>query len=177
MFRNRRSLYSMKNSLQKDLEKYLIDKQKSHYRYVYSIVRQEADALDIVQDSILKALKKYHQLKNVDTLNAWFYRILTTSTYDFLRKNNRSGILVPDLEDMNLDPTLDKYQDIDLETAIASLTVKEQTALRFRYYEDMKFEELALVLNENISTVKTRIYTTLKKLRTMLKQDFKEGEQ
>ena len=167
----------MKNNLQKHLELYLIDKQQAHYRYVYGMVKQEADTLDIIQDSIFKSLKKCHQLKDIDHLNAWFYRILTTTTYDFLRKHKRDGILVPDVEDIQVKTSMDTYEDIDLKTALSSLTVKEQAALRFRYYEDMKFEEVALILNENISTVKTRIYSALKKLRTLMNQDFEEEEQ
>lgn len=167
----------MKKTLQKDLELYLIEKQQAHYRYVYNIIKHQEDSLDVIQESIFKALKKCHQLKDKDKMNAWFYRILMTTSYDYLRKHKNHQVLLPEITDRYLEPHFDHYADIDLSNALASLSAKEQTVIHFRYYEDMKIEDIAIILNENTNTVKTRIYSTLQKLRTLLKHDFKEVKQ
>ncbi|QRN84666.1 RNA polymerase sigma factor [Clostridia bacterium] len=156
------------------LELYLLKKQQDHYRYVYSIIKHRDDALDVVQESILKALKSYHQLKDTTKINAWFYRILMTTSYDYLRKNKKYNTQLSEVSKLHLSSYFDQYADIDLADAISTLSVNEQTALYFRYYEDMKNEDIAKLLGENINTVKTRIYGALKKLYPLLEPNIKE---
>lgn len=44
--------------IEKNVEAYLIENQQAHYRYVYGMIKNPTDAMDILQDSIVKALKK-----------------------------------------------------------------------------------------------------------------------
>lgn len=156
------------------LELYLLEKQQAHYRYVYSIIKHREDALDVLQESILKALKNFHKLKNITKINAWFYRILMTTSYDYLRKKKNRNTQLLEISDLNLEPCFDHYANIDLADAISSLSANEQAVLYFRYYEDMKIEDIANLLEENINTVKTRIYSALKKLHPLLEANVKE---
>ena len=52
--------------------------------------------------------------------------------------------------------------------ALESLEPQNRTIVVLRYCEDMKLEDIALAVNENLSTVKTRLYRSLKKLRINL---------
>ena len=62
----------------------------------------------------------------------------------------------------------DVYQETDLKNALESLEPQNRTIVVLRYCEDMKLEDIALAVNENLSTVKTRLYRSLKKLRINL---------
>ncbi|MBP3576767.1 MAG: RNA polymerase subunit sigma-24, partial [Lachnospiraceae bacterium] len=44
----------------------------------------------------------------------------------------------------------------------------DKLVIELRFFEDKKLEEIALVLEENVSTVKSRLYRSLKKMRVML---------
>ena len=55
--------------------------------------------------------------------------------------------------------------------AIDRLSFQEQTVVKLRYFEDMKLEEIAQVLGENVNTVKARLYRTLRKLRVVLEEE------
>ena len=62
----------------------------------------------------------------------------------------------------------DAYENVDLQKAIESLEKEDRTVVILRYYEDMKLEDIAKILNENLSTVKSRLYRSMKKLKLQL---------
>jgi RNA polymerase sigma-70 factor, ECF subfamily len=59
----------------------------------------------------------------------------------------------------------DHYADLDLQKALEGLSVKYKTVVVLRFFEDLKLEEIAEVLEENVSTIKTRLYKALQLLR------------
>jgi RNA polymerase sigma-70 factor (ECF subfamily) len=62
----------------------------------------------------------------------------------------------------------DRYEDFDLKNALDQLPEKYRTVIVLRFFEDLKIEEIAEVLDENANTIKTRLYTSLNKLRLTL---------
>lgn len=154
----------------KSVEAYLIDNQQAHYRYIYGMVKNPADAMDILQDSIVKALKKYRQLEDIDKVKPWFYRVMTTTAYDFLRKQKRQLPTADEEIEQRMEPSVDAYTDPDLGDALAKLSFYEQTILRLKYFEEMTFTQIATVMDENVNTVKTKLYRTLDNLKISLNE-------
>mgnify|MGYP000148309010 FL=1 len=64
----------------------------------------------------------------------------------------------------------DHYEDIDLKRALDSLPDLYRSIVVLRYFEDLTLEEIAGILNENLSTVKTRLYKSLKLLRVEMSE-------
>ena len=62
----------------------------------------------------------------------------------------------------------DEYVDFDLQRALDSLPEQDRAVVILKYFEDKKLEEIAEILNENISTIKSRLYRSMKKLRIKL---------
>jgi len=62
----------------------------------------------------------------------------------------------------------DQYEDFDLQQALEKLPTMSKTIITLRFFEDMTFEEIAQILDQNINTVKTRFYTSIRKLRIEL---------
>ena len=62
----------------------------------------------------------------------------------------------------------DVYQETDLKKCPREPGTSKPYIVVLRYCEDMKLEDIALAVNENLSTVKTRLYRSLKKLRINL---------
>ena len=60
------------NSIYKKLSNHLIQNQDKFYRLSYTYLRNENDALDIVQNAILKALEKYKDIKNIEEYKSAF---------------------------------------------------------------------------------------------------------
>ena len=149
----------------------LVEREQEYlYRMAFLYVRQEQDALDVVQESIVKALAKSDTLRRPEYLKTWFYRILLNESMNHHRRAKR---LVP-LEDTLLEtpaPARDPGERLDLYDAIERLDWKEQTVVRLRFFEDMKLEEIAAIMHMNLSTVKSRLYKALKLLRLDLEED------
>ncbi len=159
------SFVMTKNEKFKRVEQFLIENQNAHYRLAYSYVKNKENALDIVQESIFKALQSIDRLDEIEYLKTWFYRILVNTSIDFIRKHRRITVMDDDVLDGYLPQTEDVQTDMDLLDALDSLTAYEKSLIILRFFEDLKIDEVAAVLDENVNTVKTRLYRTLKKLR------------
>lgn len=59
---------------------------------------------------------------------------------------------------------LEQYGDMDLKAAVVRLPEQEKALIILRFYEDKQLSEIADILAENLTTVKSRLYRTLKKL-------------
>ncbi len=154
---------------------FIIENKENFYRLAFSYVKNREDALDIVQDSIHKAIKSYHTLQNENVLKSWFYRIVVNTSLDFLRKHKRVTILDDETMEYLSQGEEDKYDNIDLARALEQLPSEYRTIIILRYFEDLKIEEVAAVLEENTNTIKTRLYKALKLLRIEMKDDYVVG--
>ena len=142
----------------------LLENYESYYRLAFSYVHQEADAMDIVQEGAYKAMLKADTLKNEKFAGTWVYRIIINEAKEYLRKNKRDYVEL----DENLASVQEYYRDMDLEKALDKLQESEKALIILRYYEDKQLGEIAEIFQENLNTIKSRLYRTLKKLREEL---------
>lgn len=160
----------MKNSRELLVEKLLIENYEKYYRLAFSYVHHEEDAMDIVQEGAYKAMLKWESLERENFAETWIYRIMLNEIFSFLRKRSRDQERRTDddcLEKMPADVPDDR---LSLREALDRLPPKEKALVELRYFEDLKLEEIAGVLDENLSTVKSRLYRTLQKLRITLEE-------
>lgn len=131
------------------------------YRIAFSYVRSEADAQDIVQESAYKAIYFSGKLKNPEYARTWICRIVINEAVSFLRKRKKEQT-----EPIDKELAGREAEDMtDLRNALEKLQPEEKTVIILRYFEDMKLEEIAEVCEESLSTIKSRLYRTLRKLR------------
>ncbi len=157
--------------MDKEFENYLVSNKEKFYRLAYSYMHNKEDALDVVQDAVCKGIKSYKRLENQNALKTWFYRIIVNTALDLLRSRNKV-ISLESIESLKEDEgRLDGYDDFDLKKALDGLSPKYKSVVILKYFEDMKLEDIAIVLNEKLSTVKTRLYTALKRLRIELAEE------
>ncbi|WP_336785573.1 RNA polymerase sigma factor [Paenibacillus sp. MMO-177] len=147
----------------------ITENKENIYRLAYSYVKNKEDALDIVQDSIYKAMTSIELLKDTASVKSWFYRIVANTSLDFLRKHKRVHPMDREKLEFYALGAEDSYMDIDLVRTLADLPCKYREVVVLRYFEDLKIEEVAEVLHENVNTVKTRLYQALRLLRIKLK--------
>jgi RNA polymerase sigma-70 factor (ECF subfamily) len=143
------------------------EKKQSIYRMAYSYTHNVEDALDIVQETVYKAYVSIAKLKNPEFFGTWFYRIAVNCALDFVKKNNKIVILTDDvLENMTGHSVTEDTEDsITLEQALGTLSEKYRTVVVLRFFEELSLEEIATVLEIPISTVKSRLYRALEKLK------------
>ena len=156
---------------EEQLTAYLVENQARFYRLAYSYLKNREEALDAVQIAVCRALEKQDSLQKPDAVRTWFYRILVNVCTDRLRDRRREAPVAPE----DLDPG--SYEDPlpsddTLAHRVEALPPELRTVVKLRFYEELPLKEISAVLNCPLSTVKTRLYTGLKKLRVSL-----EGEE
>ncbi|MDD3270205.1 MAG: RNA polymerase sigma factor [Syntrophomonadaceae bacterium] len=152
---------------------YIISNQENYYRLAYSYVKNRNDALDIVHDSICKAMTTRHTPHKPEEIKPWFYRVVVNTALDFLRKQKSFGLVGEDALEL-YNSAEDTYEDLDLSKALDSLSPNYRSIIVLRYFEDLKIEDIAAILGENVNTIKTRLYSALKKLRLHLDNEREE---
>lgn len=143
--------------------------QKSLYRLAYSYTKNEQDALDIMQDSIQKGWLALHKLTKQEQMKSWFYTILVRTAIDLLRKQKRVD-LIGDESLLQLCEQ-DTYQNIDLQQALDHLPLHQREVIVLRYFEDLKIEDVAQILQIPLSTAKSRLYRALQLLKIELEME------
>ena len=154
----------MKHEKEELISRMLLDNYQKYYRLAYSYVHNEDDAMDIVQEGTYKAILHADALRKEEYAGTWIYRIMMNEAVNFVRKNRRDYTEVE--EDMAT--VEDRYQDFDLRKAIDALPEEERAIIILRFFEDLTIEQVAQVLQKNVSTVKSRLYRILDKLKIEL---------
>lgn len=137
--------------------------QEQFYKVAFSYVKSREDALDIVQEAIYKALKSYRKIKHPEYIRTWFYRILVNAAITHIRRNQK--ILI--VEDMP-DPGHEPKSYLDLYNALDYLNPDDKTIIILRYFEDLKFKDIAEITGLNLNTIKTKHKKILKILKEQL---------
>ena len=155
----------MEQTVQQQLTDFIVAHQEDFYRLAYSHVKNRDAALDVVQESIVKALSKADGLRRAESLKPWFYRILINESMNYYRYTRRLTPLEEAAEAAA--PAGDHAARLDLLAAIDRLDPRDQLIIRLRFFEEMKLEEIAQAAGLNLNTVKSRLYKGLRKLREL----------
>ena len=160
----------------KDLiEAIILEKYQQYYRLAYSYVHNEADASDIVQNGAYKALRSSYTLEQVQYAETWVYRIMLNECFQYLKRPSvLSYEAIQEENGIETEVTEDPDQNLDLQRALETLSDRDRVVIILKYFEDKKLEEIADILEENVSTVKSRLYRSIKKLRMILSEETNE---
>ncbi len=146
------------------IEQLLLKNYNKYYRLACSYVHNDADAGDIVQNGAYKAILNSNKLQNIEYAETWIYRIMMNEIFAKYREKEMVS-----LEAVSFDRGKeDEYENVDLQKAIQSLDKEDRAVVVLRYFEDLKLEDIAKILDENLSTVKSRLYRSMKKLKLQL---------
>ena len=151
---------------EKYVEQILLSEYNRYFRLAMSFVHNEADACDIVQNGAYKAIRGSKTLKNKEYAGTWIYRIMLNEIFRFYKDEKHISI-----EEVPEEGYEDNYENFDLRKALDSLPERDKAVVELRYFEDLKLEEIAEILKENVSTVKSRLYRSIEKLRIKMQEE------
>ncbi len=155
------------NEVRKKVEEELTANYPKYYRLAYSYVRNEPDALDIVQESAYKAMKGCESVKDETVIATWIYRIVINTALDVLRKRQKE-YRAADVSEVEKGVEENGYEYLDIMELLSALDDKDRVVLILRYFEDLPLEEIGVITGEKVNTVKSRLYRALHKLRISL---------
>lgn len=152
--------------------------QQPIYWHVRRLVIIHEDADDIVQDVFLKAWKGLEHFRGDAGLYTWLYRIATNEALSWLKKKkNRFFIPIMDVEKQLLDALQsDVYYKGDeiqrnIQKAILTLPEKQRIVFNLRYYDEMKYEDMAKILDTSAGALKASYHHAVKKIEKYVKND------
>ena len=151
-------------------EEYIMQNVDSAYRFAYTYTKNREDAEDVVNESVIKALKSIGSLKNPQYIKSWFYKIIIHTALTGKKKKSKIIYLQPeDLEAVTEEES--DYSSITIHSMICGLKPKYKSIIVLRFLEEMSLHEISQTLDLNENTVKTRLYTALKLLRKEMEED------
>ena len=148
------------------LTSFLIETQARSYRLAYSVLHNREEALDAVQTAVCRALERQYSLRDPGAVKTWFTRILMNACQDTLRQRGRVVPFPeegPELSQEDPEPA-----DDTLARRVNALPAEVGTVIKLRFYEELTLKEIGQVTGQNLSTVKSRLYAGLRKLRVAM---------
>lgn len=141
-------------------------------RYARALVRDGARADDLVQDTLERAWGKFHLWRRGSDLRAWLFSIMHNVYVNGVRKSSAAPTLLP-LEDDALDVPVradqeDGLQVRDVHAALGCLSQEQREVLLLVGLEEMRYEEVAKVLDVPLGTVMSRLSRGRERLRQIM---------
>ena len=138
-------------------------------RYIGSLMDQSADAPDVLQEVLLKVVRKIGTLRDPALFRPWAFRIASRESFSRLRAENEWNELIDPEADTNAlsDPSHDESMatGIDFVRLIAKLSLASRSVIALHYMEGLTHSEIATALGLSIGTVKSRLAYGLTQLR------------
>ena len=161
----------------------------SVYYTVKALIKDEDAALDILQDSYIKAFKSLEQLKEPEKFKAWVKQIAHNRAIDYLRKTK--PLLFSEMESTDSDTPLE-FEDTNTDNLPEAVIDRDETSRLIReilndlpdeqravismfYYEQLSVKEIAEELGVSENTVKSRLNYGRKKIETKVLDLEKKG--
>lgn len=150
-----------------DLLKILFERHHAHvYNFLFKMSRDKILSEDITQEVFYK-LMKYRTSYNNGRFISWLFTIARNCLKTHYRKNNA---MHDDIDDHSYKLTVDEEKKEDyshLQKALAKLEASDREVLILNRFQEVKYAELAEIVDSTPGAVKTKVSRALKKLRTI----------
>lgn len=158
--------------------------EKPLLNYCYRMVNDLPLAEDLRQEVFLRIYRSAKTYRPTAQFSTWMYRIATNLCLDALTKQQRRKEMSIDtyldsesegFDERLIDPSnpphavvIRKETESRVRSALARLPEDQRVVVTLRHYNDMKFHEIAAIVERPISTVKSRMAAALERLNKML---------
>lgn len=148
----------------------IIASEESMYHVAKTLLRNDADCADAIQEAIVKAFSSIHTLRKDSFGKTWLVRILINECYAIMRQERK---LVPmesyALEESKEQETFPENSEyLDLYEAISRLSEEIRLTVTLYYMEGYSIKEIAALMNTTESTIKNRLARARAKLKSEL---------
>ena len=164
--------------------------EKQIYSFVFRYLGSREAALDVTQKTFLNTYRNISRLKDPAKFSPWIYQIASNLCRDEIVRSKRQNLVsLDDIQESNekegsrlpvqFVETDQKQPDARLKTkqiadivkdALAELPEEQRIVVIMKEYQGLKFREIAEVLDEPVSTVKSKMYRSLISLREIFEK-------
>lgn len=150
--------------------------QERIYWHIRRMVLNHDDADDVIQNTFVKAWKGLSKFREDANVYTWLYRIATNETITFINKNKKR--MAGSIDDVAhiLEAQRDDHYftgeeiEIKLHQAISTLPEKQKLVFNMKYFDDMKYTDIAEVIGGSVGSLKASYFHAVKKVEEFLKQ-------
>jgi len=146
-----------------DFERLFMSYKNEIYKLAYTYVHNEADALDIVQETAYQGFISRKSLKDKDKFKSWVLTITVNKSLDHLKKKRPEP--VDDITIYSGHHTDTEESLFEFEEKLKTLTLNEKNIVVYKCFFDYTFEMIGETLRISLSTVKNQYYRAIEKLR------------
>ncbi len=147
----------------------ILASERQLYSTAKTILQNDQDCADAIQETIVKAFSKIDTLKNERFAKTWLIRILINECYTLLRKSSKL-ISLEDIGEMTELAADEKDDYSDLYRAVTSLKQELRLPVILYYIEDFSIKEIAQILEITEGAVQKRLARARGKLKCELQQ-------
>ena len=153
--------------------------QERLYWHIRKIVMNHDDTDDVLQNTFLKAWRNIDKFREESSLFTWLYRIATNESITFLNSKKRKGGMVATgdeneylMGNLAADPYFngDEIQ-LKLQQAILRLPEKQRLVFNMKYFDEIKYDDMAKVLDTSVGALKASYHHAVKKIEDYLKNN------
>ena len=156
------------NYFEKVIKKY----DKNLYSYIYSLVKEQYLAEDLLQETLIKIYKNIDKYDTEKSFSAWIITIARNTVYDHFKKNKIHTLHILDdkdydVKERNNNPSeiLEEKEKTEvIDKVLNKLPEKYRDIIIYKYFDELKYEEIAEVLNIDAAKVKWKLYEARKLL-------------
>jgi RNA polymerase sigma-70 factor, ECF subfamily len=142
------------------------------YWHIRRLVILHEDADDALQNTFLNAWKSFQDFRNESSLYTWLFSIATNEALSIINKRRRnSSVSFDDIEGFfanSIEGSTWFDGDeamIKLQNAILQLPEKQRVVFNLKYFEDMTYEDMSLVLKTSVGALKASYHHAVKKIQ------------
>ena len=142
------------------------------------MVLNHDDTNDVLQNTFIKIHQNLKNFKGECKLFSWIYRIATNEALSFMQQRaKKQGISNEELQQKSINNLeSDIYFDgneiqVKLQKAIATLPDKQQLVFKMKYFEELKYEQIAEITETSVGALKASYFHAVKKIEQFLKLD------
>ena len=152
--------------------------QERLYWHIRKIVITHDDTDDILQNTFIKVWKGLDGFRADSQLFTWLYRIGTNESLSFLKTKKRHRLVPIEGEEYKLSEILmsDAYFCGDeaqkkLQAALLQLPKKQHLVFNMKYFDKMKYDDIAEILGTSVGALKASYHHAVKKIENILSKD------
>ena len=156
---------------EEEFETFLSAEKEMLSSFCRSLCQNEHDAQDLFQETVLKFWKRKAQLKSVDGLHTYLFRICVNTYRNMIRsKKRRPEVYEEEREEYleNIPDKSNREEYVLLYDAVSRLKTNSRIVLTLTYFKDLSEKEVAEILNLPLGTIKTRLLTAKRELKKEL---------
>lgn len=143
----------------------VMEKKSEYYRLAFAYMENKEDALDALEDMIVILHEKLKSLKNEAAFYSWSKTILVNCCKT-KAKRNRRFVSLENVQEKSYDSNLESSESrLDILVHMKKLNIKQQEAIKLKFFLGLSNEEIAQICGVPIGTIKSRISIGLKKLK------------